>query len=106
MVVGALRRVLQPATAQDQAGVPRVRVQARSGSWLTLHGAWTTAPGGRGDEIMDIIEPSRAHELAWLRASAYGLSERERAVRVAGPSFRQGGIALEGAGPNSSVRSE
>ena len=29
---------------------------------------------------MVIIEPSRPHELAWLRVSAYGLSERERAV--------------------------
>ena len=29
---------------------------------------------------MIIIEPSRPQELAWLRVSAYGLSERERAV--------------------------
>ncbi len=29
---------------------------------------------------MVIIEPSRPQELAWLRVSAYGLSERERAV--------------------------
>jgi DNA-binding CsgD family transcriptional regulator len=29
---------------------------------------------------MVIIEPTRPQELAWLRASAYGLSERERTV--------------------------
>ena len=29
---------------------------------------------------MIIVEPSSPQELAWLRASAYGLSERERAV--------------------------
>jgi DNA-binding CsgD family transcriptional regulator len=29
---------------------------------------------------MVIVEPSRPQELAWLRVSAYGLSERERAV--------------------------
>jgi DNA-binding CsgD family transcriptional regulator len=29
---------------------------------------------------MVVVEPSRPQELAWLRASAYGLSPRERAV--------------------------
>ena len=29
---------------------------------------------------MVIVEPSRPQELAWLRVSAYGLSEREREV--------------------------
>ena len=80
MVVGALRQVLQPETEGDLHRTPRVRVQTRSGRWVTLHGARTMSPFGQEGETMVIIEPARPHELAWLRASAYGLSERERAV--------------------------
>jgi DNA-binding CsgD family transcriptional regulator len=80
MVVGALRKALKPETDRDTNGVPSVRVQTRSGRWLTFHGARTEPRPGRGDETMVIIEPSRPQELAWLRASAYGLSEREREV--------------------------
>ena len=75
-VFGALRRALEPETERDLRGVPRVRVQARSGRWLTLHGARTESHAGRGDETMVIVEPSQPQELAWLRASAYGLTER------------------------------
>jgi DNA-binding CsgD family transcriptional regulator len=80
MVVGALRRALKLETDRDLGGVPSVRVQTRSGRWLTFHGARTESRPGRGAETMVIIEPTRPQELAWLRASAYGLSERERAV--------------------------
>ncbi len=80
MVVGALRKALKPETDRDLGGVPSVRVQTRSGRWLTFHGARTESRDGRGSVTMVIIEPSRPQELAWLRVSAYGLSERERAV--------------------------
>jgi DNA-binding CsgD family transcriptional regulator len=80
MVVGALRKALKPETDRDTNGVPSVRVQTRSGRWLTFHGARSEPRPGRRGETMVIIEPSRPQELAWLRASAYGLSERERAV--------------------------
>jgi DNA-binding CsgD family transcriptional regulator len=80
MVVGALRKALMHDTDRDANGVPSVRVQARSGRWLTFHGAQTEPRPGRTGETMVVIEPSRPQELAWLRASAYGLSERERAV--------------------------
>jgi DNA-binding CsgD family transcriptional regulator len=80
MVVGALRQALKPQTDRDLGGVPSVRVQTRSGRWLTFHGARTEPRDGRGGETMVIVEPSRPQELAWLRVSAYGLSERERAV--------------------------
>jgi DNA-binding CsgD family transcriptional regulator len=80
MVVGALRKALKPETDRDANGVPSVRIQTRSGRWLTFHGARTEPRPGRAGETMVIIEPSRPQELAWLRASAYGLSERERAV--------------------------
>ena len=80
MLLGALRKALKPETDRDANGVPSVRVQTRSGRWLTFHGARTESRPGRRDETMVIIEPSRPQELAWLRASAYGLSERERTV--------------------------
>jgi len=81
MVVGALRKALKPETNRDLGGVPScVRVQTRSGRWLTFHGARTEPRDGRGSETMVIVEPSRPQELAWLRVAAYGLSERERAV--------------------------
>jgi DNA-binding CsgD family transcriptional regulator len=79
-VVGALQAALQPATERDQDGTPRVRIRARSGRWLTLHGARTLASAAHRRDTIIVIEPSRPRELAWLRASAYGLSERERAV--------------------------
>jgi DNA-binding CsgD family transcriptional regulator len=80
MVVGALRKALKPETDRDLNGMPSVRVQTRSGRWLTFHGARTEPRPGRGSETMVIIEPTSPQELAWLRVSAYGLSERERAV--------------------------
>jgi DNA-binding CsgD family transcriptional regulator len=80
MVVSALRKALKPQNDRDLGGVPSVCVQSRSGRWLTFHGARTESRPGRGAETMVIIEPTRPQELAWLRASAYGLSERERAV--------------------------
>ena len=79
-VVGALRKALKPRTDRDLGGVPSVRVQTRSDRWLTFHGARTEPRPGHGGETVVVVEPSRPQELAWLRASAYGLSPRERAV--------------------------
>jgi DNA-binding CsgD family transcriptional regulator len=97
MVVGAVRKALKPQNDRDLGGVPSVRVQSRSGRWLTFHGARTESRPGRGAETMVIIEPTIPQELAWLRASAYGLSERERAVVdlvVQGASTREISQAL------------
>jgi hypothetical protein len=80
MVVGALRKALKPETDRDLGGVPSIRVQTRSGRWLIFHGVRSEPRPDRGSETMVVVEPSRPHELAWLRASAYGLSARERAV--------------------------
>ncbi len=77
----AKRRVaLRPETELDLHGAPRIHVRARSGRWLTLHGAQTVAHADCGGKTMVVLEPARPRELAWLQASAYGLSERERAV--------------------------
>jgi DNA-binding CsgD family transcriptional regulator len=97
MVVGALRKALKPESNRDANGVPSVRVQTRSGRWLTFHGARTDSKDSRKGETIVIIETSRPQELAWLRASAYGLSERERAVVdlvVQGASTREISQAL------------
>lgn len=80
IAVGALRRALAPETERDLQSASRLCVQTRAGRWLTLHGVRTLADEGRQGETVVIIEPSQPRELAWLRASAYGLSERERAV--------------------------
>lgn len=80
IAAGALRRALAPETDRDLQSAARICVQTRTGRWLTLHGARTLSDGGRQGETILIIEPSQPRELAWLRASAYGLSERERAV--------------------------
>ena len=97
MVVGALRKALKSETDRNLNGVPSVRVQTRSGRWLTFHGARTESRPGRSGETMVVVEPSRPNELAWLRASAYGLSERERTVVdlvVQGASTREISRAL------------
>ncbi len=97
MVAGALRKALKPQTDRDLNSMPCVRVQTRSGRWLTFHGARTESQPGRGGETMVIVEPSRPQELAWLRVSAYGLSKRERAVVdliVQGASTREISHAL------------
>jgi hypothetical protein len=59
MVVGALRRALKPETDRDSGGVPSVRVQTRSGRWLTFHGVRTESRLDREGETMVIIEPTR-----------------------------------------------
>ena len=97
IVVGALRKALKPENDRELNGVPYVRVQTRSGRWLTFHGARTESRPGRVGETMVIVEPSRPQELAWLRVSAYGLSEREREVVdlvVQGASTREISRAL------------
>jgi DNA-binding CsgD family transcriptional regulator len=97
MIFGALRKALKPETDRDLNGVPSVRVQTRSGRWLTFHGTRTEPRAGHDGETMVIVEPSRPQELAWLRVSAYGLSERERAVVdlvVQGASTKQISKAL------------
>jgi DNA-binding CsgD family transcriptional regulator len=80
IIVGALRRALEPETDRDLQAVPRMCVQTRAGRWLTFHGARPMAEGSRQGETMVVIAPSQPRDLAWLRASAYGLTDRERAV--------------------------
>lgn len=79
-LVGALGRSLGCGGHPGADGVPRLLVRARSGRWLALHGARTEPGSGRGSETMVIVEPAGPREVAWLKTSAYGLSDREREV--------------------------
>jgi DNA-binding CsgD family transcriptional regulator len=80
-VKGALRHSLGARSKDREAnGVPRLLVQGRSGRWLELHGALTEPGPSRSSETMIVIEPARPREVAWLKTSAYDLSDREREV--------------------------
>ena len=81
MVVNAVRRTLAPRSERDENLVPRVRLRARSGRWLTLHASLTEPTDlGRLNETVVVIEPTKPQEVAWLNAAAYGLSPREEEV--------------------------
>ena len=80
MVAGALKRALRPETHGDSNGVPRLRVRARSGRWLTLHASLGEPANGQPGQAVIVIEPTRAEEVAWLNVAAYGLSPREEEV--------------------------
>jgi DNA-binding CsgD family transcriptional regulator len=91
-VVGAVRRALKPETERDQASVPRLCVKTRSGRWLTLQGTLTEARPGHPSEMMIIIERAEPREITWIKATAYGLSSREKEVLdlvVRGASTKQ-----------------
>jgi DNA-binding CsgD family transcriptional regulator len=81
-VANAVRRALAPGSDRDENLVPRVRVRARSGRWLTLH-ASLTEPGGAASgasETVVVVELARPLEVAWLNAAAHGLTPREEEV--------------------------
>ncbi len=80
MVVGALRRALEPRTDRDRTRVPLLCVKSRSGRWLTLQGALTEAEPGSPSQRMVVIEPTGPKQIAWLKTAAYGLSSREREI--------------------------
>jgi DNA-binding CsgD family transcriptional regulator len=91
-MMGTIRRTLKHQTDRGLNEVPHLSVRARSGCWLTLHGSLTESAPDRGSEMVIVIEPSGPREVAWLRATAYGLSPREREVVdlvVRGASTRQ-----------------
>ncbi len=81
-VKGALRHSLGGDSKDREwnGGVPRLLVQGRTGRWLELHGALTESASGRSGETTIVIEPARPRAVAWLKTSAYGLSDREREV--------------------------
>ena len=74
MVAGALKRALRFGSAGDRNRVvPSLRVRARSGRWLTLHGSLSEPSGGIPGRTVIVVEPARPEEVAWLNVATYGL---------------------------------
>jgi DNA-binding CsgD family transcriptional regulator len=75
---------------------PRLRLQTRSGDWLSLHA--THLHGQADEQVAVIIEPAVAREIAPIIVAAYALTGRESDVLAAvlrGCSSRQIAIALQ-----------
>lgn len=79
-VVGALRGSLAPGTGNAPAPVPSIRVRGRSGRWLTLQASLSEPGNGSPAETVVVIAPAAPREVALLRATAHGLSAREKEV--------------------------
>ena len=80
VVLAALERAMEPVTEQDRGRVPRLRVRAASGRWLTLDASQTEVAGDRPSERVVVIGPAQTEEIAWLSMTAYELSAREEEV--------------------------
>src|SRR5215207_3085088 len=93
MVVGALRKALKPETDRGLNGVPCVRTQARSGRWLTFHGAdrVTTRLWRRNDGRRRTVETSRIGVAASVRIWVERTRTGGRGPRCAG-CFHQGDL--------------
>ncbi len=80
VVLGALERSLDPASDRDRHRVPRLRVRARSGRWLTLDASLTEPSADRPSERVVVVGPAQAEEIAWLTLAVFELSPREEEV--------------------------
>jgi DNA-binding CsgD family transcriptional regulator len=92
VVLAALERAVAPRVEGDRGRVPRLRVRAGSGRWLTLDASLTEPAGERPGERVVVIGPAQTEEIAWLAIAAYALSPREEEVVglvVRGLSTRQ-----------------
>jgi DNA-binding CsgD family transcriptional regulator len=80
VVLGALEQSLAPASDRDRHRVPRLRVRARSGRWLTLDASLTEPSAVRPSERVVVVGPAQAEDIAWLTLAVYELSPREEEV--------------------------
>ena len=55
---------LSPGSDRDSNLVPRLRVRAHSGRWLTLYGSLTERTDGRPPEAVIVVEPAKPEEAA------------------------------------------
>ena len=78
-VLSVAARASRTAEAPDEPGeVAVVRVLARSGTWVVLHGASLVSDGSR--RVAVIVEPAHPARITPLLMAAYGLTEREQGV--------------------------
>ena len=97
MVADALKRALSPGSDRDLDLVPKMRLRARSGRWLTLHASLTEPAPERPSETVVVIAASKPEEVAWLDIASYGLTPREEEIVklvARGRSTRQISVAL------------
>ncbi len=80
VVLGALERSLAPSSDRDRLRVPRLRVRARSGRWLTLDASLTEPSADRPSERVVVVGPAQAEDIAWLTLAVFELSPREEEV--------------------------
>jgi DNA-binding CsgD family transcriptional regulator len=80
MVVGALKLALNPGSDRDLDLVPKVRLRARSGRWMTLHASLTEPASERPSETVVVIAASKPEEVAWLNVASYDLTPREEEI--------------------------
>ncbi len=80
VALGALERVLSPASGRDRGRLPRLRVRGRSGRWLTLDASLTEPIADRPSERVIVVGPAQTEDIAWLTMAAYELSPREEEV--------------------------
>jgi DNA-binding CsgD family transcriptional regulator len=92
VILAALERTISPVAHGDPYRVPRLRVRAQSGRWLTFDASLTEATADRASERVVVIGPAPSEEIAWLSLAALELSKREEDVIrqvVRGLSTRQ-----------------
>ncbi|HTU07924.1 MAG TPA: helix-turn-helix transcriptional regulator [Trebonia sp.] len=77
-VVGYVRQLHDSDTPGN--GLPRARVHAASGRWLTIYASRTCQTGSEPANTAVIIEDAKPAEIAPLIVQAYGLSPREAEV--------------------------
>ena len=64
--------------AASAPAMPRLRVRARTGRWVTLHASWMNSHSGK--MITVILEEAAPAEVAPVIMSAYGLTDREKTI--------------------------
>lgn len=89
-VYAAAARLARLEREPDRPGVPSVRIQTRSGRWLTIHATRLDGPGGRQTGL--VFEPASPAQLTSMFLSARGLTPaqmRVAALVLQGHSTRQ-----------------
>ena len=80
VVLRALDRAMSSQGDSSGHRIPRLRVRARSGRWLTLDASLTEPIAGQPGERVIVIGPAQTDEIAWLTLAVYALSPREEEV--------------------------
>jgi DNA-binding CsgD family transcriptional regulator len=98
-VPAAIHEVARRAQSCRAPVRARVRVRARSGRWLLVHGAALRDTAAGPPRAAVVVEPARSAELAPLIAALYGLTAREREVTA----LLARGLTIENIGRTLSI---